>query len=175
MPGAPTNVVLVELDEISHADLRQTYGERWDRRLHARLLDCLRADGASLVVFDMVFTEPWPDASADQELADAIRAHGRVVLAADSDNTRRTGIVGTRILPPTEVLRAATIHWGPTQAEAEEDGVVRKVYRGTEQKPALAWVAASLADATALPANAGHLAERWVRYYGPGGTLPRVR
>ena len=33
-PAAPADVVLVELDEISHTELNQTYGERWDRRLH---------------------------------------------------------------------------------------------------------------------------------------------
>ena len=173
-PGGPKNIVLVELDEISYGELQQTYGQTWDRRLHAQLLDYLRADGASLIVFDMVFSEPGMDALTDQELAQAIRAHGRVVLAADMDDTRKNGIVGARIVPPTEVLRAATIRWGPTQAEAEEDGVVRKIYRGTEQKPALAWVAASLADGTILQTNADHFVERGVHYYGPGGTLAHV-
>ena len=31
-PGRIENVVLVEMDETSHTDLKQTYGERWDRR-----------------------------------------------------------------------------------------------------------------------------------------------
>ena len=172
-PGAPAKVVLVELDEVSYTELRQTYGQTWDRRLHAQLLDHLRADGASLVVFDVTFTDPGPDAAADLELARAIRAQGRVVLAADMDRSRRNGIVGERIFPPNDVLRAATSNWGPTQAEVE-DGVVRKIFRGSEQKPALAWVAASLADASALRTNGDHFAERWVRYYGPGGTLPHV-
>jgi len=171
-PGVPANVVLVELDEISNLDLRQAYGQTWDRRLHARLLDYLRNDGASLVVFDVIFTDSAP--TADLELARAIRMHGRVVLSADVDNTRRNGIAGSRILPPTDVLRVATPNWGPTQAEADEDGVVRKMYRGTEQKPPLAWIAATLANATMLRTNADHFMERWVRYYGPGGTLPRV-
>ena len=175
MPGAPANLVLVELDEVSHADLHQPYeSEHWDRRLHARLLDYLRADGASLVVFDMVFTEVGPDASAERELAQAIRDHGRVVLAADMDDTRRNGIVGARVVPPNDVLRAATTHWGPTQAEIEEDGRVRRIFRGTEQKPAMIWVAASLAAPALLHTGADHRAERWVRFYGPGRTLLQV-
>ena len=174
VPGVPSSIVLVELDEFSHTELRQTHGQIWDRRLHARLLDYLHADGASLVVFDVIFTEPGKEASADQELAQAIRAHGRVVLGADVDDVRRNGIGGPGVLAPNDVLRAATTNWGPTQAEKEEDGVVRKIYRGTEQKPALAWVAALLANATELRTNSNHFAERWVRYYGPGGTMRHV-
>ena len=174
-PGAPTNIVLVELDEVSFADLHQTYeSERWDRRLHAQLLDYLRADGASLVVFDMVFTDAGPDAAADRELAQAIQAQGRVVLAADLENHRSKGIVGLHIWPPHEVFRAATTNWGPTQAEIEDDGAVRKIFGGTEQKPAMTWVAAALANPALRLTGADHLAPRWVRYYGPGGTLPRV-
>ena len=173
-PGAPTNIVLVELDETSFADLRQTPGSTWDRRLHARLLDHLRADGASLVVFDMVFSDAGPDVAADRELAQAIRDHGRVVLATDKLSPGINGIAGVRVVPPNDLFRAATTHWGPTQAEIEDDGVVRKIFGGTEQKPAMTWVAAALANPALLQAGADHLAPRWVRFYGPGGTLARV-
>ena len=145
VPSAPSNVVLVEMDEVSHGDLKQTYGEDWDRRLHAHLLDHLRTDGADLVVFDVVFTDLDRNAGADAELAAAIRGHGRVVLAADVDDTRRNGIVGASVLPPNDILRDATIHWGPTQAERGSDGVIRKIYPGTESKPSMAWVAAGIA------------------------------
>lgn len=171
-PAVPANVVLVELDEVSHAELNQTYGQRWDRRLHARLLDHLRSDGADVVVFDMTFTEP--DALADPEFARAIAAHGRVVLAAQVDHSRQKGIVGARILPPNETLRAATRYWGPTEAERDADDVVRKIYPGTGQKPPLAWLAATLAASRAVPMATNHPTECWVRYYGPGGTLPQV-
>ena len=173
-PSRPANVVLVEMDEISLADLKQTYGERWNRELHARLVDYLHNNGTDLIVFDMVFTEPDKDAAKDAELAQAIRNHGRVVLAADVDNSRRNGIVGAQILPPNDVLRNATSHWGPTQADIGDDGVVRKIYPGTELKPSLAWIAAALADSTTITTNANHFEQRWIRYYGPGGTLARI-
>ncbi len=173
-PASPTNLVLIELDELSYADLRQTPGSIWDRRLHARLLDHLRAEGAGLVVFDMVFTEVGPDATADRELAQAIRDHGRVVLGAETGDAGRSGIVGVRVLPPNDLLRAATTNWGPAKAEPDDYGVVRKIYPGTEQRPALIWVAAALANPALLQTGADHLAPRWVRFYGPGGTLPRV-
>ena len=170
-PGAPADVVLVELDEISTTDLKQTDGELWDRRLHARLVDYLHADGASLVVFDMTFTDAGPDAAADLELAKAIRENGRVVLGASVDQTRTHGLVGPRVLPPNDLFRSATANWGPAQAETEEDGVVRRIYSGTEQRPALTWVAAALANPTLDRSGPEHLRERWVRYYGPGRTL----
>lgn len=173
-PGASTNLVLVEMDEISHTELRQDYGARWDRRLHAGLLEHLRADGANLVVFDMVFSDAATNSAADEEFAAAIKKFGRVVLAADVDTSRRNGILGERIVPPTDALREATPHWGPTQAEADDDGVVRKIYRGREQRPPMVWVAALLAQPTRLNTNDNHLAVRFIRFYGPGGTLARV-
>ncbi len=172
--ATPTNLVLVEMDEVSYTDLRQTPGAVWDRRLHAGLLDHLRAEGASLVVFDLIFNDAGTDAAADQEMAQAIRRHGRVVLAADKLNPGINGIVGLRVVPPNDLFRAATTNWGPAKAELEEDGAVRKIFAGTEQKPAMFWVAAALANPALRQAGADHLAPRWVRYYGPGGTLSRV-
>ena len=173
-PSKPADVVLVEMDELSHTDLRQTYGEGWDRKLHAELLNHLRNDGADVVVFDIVFPAPDQDATKDAALVQAIRNHDRVVLAADVDKQRRNGIVGGSVLPPIDVLRDATPHWGPTQADVGDDGVVRRIYPGTELKPALPWVAAALATGTTIQTNTDHFAQRWVRYYGPGGTLARV-
>lgn len=173
-PASPTEIVLVELDEISHTELKQTYGQRWDRRLHAKLLDRLRAEGAGVVVFDMTFTEA--DDAADEEFARAIAAHGRVVLAAEVSYSRNIGGVGGSVLPPTDTLRAATKYWGPTEARRDGDDAVRKLYTGTEQKPPLAWVAAALANehSRADLTDQDHLAARWIRYYGPGGTLTRI-
>ncbi len=173
-PSKPADVVLVEMDELSHTDLRQDYGIGWDRRLHAQLLNHLRNDGADVVVFDIVFPAPDQDATKDAALAQAIRNHGRVVLPADVDKQRRNGIVGGSVLPPIDVLRDATTHWGPTQADIGDDGVVRRIYPGTELKPALPWVAAALATVTTIQTNTDHFAQRWVRYYGPGGTLAHV-
>ena len=173
-PAAPANVVLVELDEISHTELHQTPGELWDRRLHTKLLDYLRADGVGVVVFDMIFHDPSPDAAVDLEFARAIAAHGRVVLAAGVDRTRKGGVIGPTILAPADVLRAATAGWGPTAADRDDDEVVRKIYRGSEQKPPMAWLAATLANAHLPATTTNHFEQRWLRYYGPGGSLAHV-
>ena len=173
-PSAPANVVILEMDEVSHDDLNQDYGEKWDRRLHAQWVDHLRADGADVVVFDVVFSDASRDVEADVRFAKAIRDHGRVVLGAEVADTRRGGIVGASVIPPTDILRDATRFWGPTQAERGSDGVIRKLYPGTEAKPSMAWVAAALATGTMVQSNSQHFAERWIRYYGPGGTLAHI-
>src|SRR5699024_4673554 len=69
-------------DEESYRNMRQNYGQRWDRRLHADLLKRLKEDGARLVVFDVFLAdEGSPD--EDRAFIDAIRDFKRVVLAAD--------------------------------------------------------------------------------------------
>ncbi|HYE03809.1 MAG TPA: adenylate/guanylate cyclase domain-containing protein [Phycisphaerales bacterium] len=67
----------------------------WDRRVLARALDELRAAGARVIALDLLLDDPQPPrplvardgavalASDDDRLADAIRAHGRVVLATN--------------------------------------------------------------------------------------------
>ena len=50
------DVVVVYLDEQSFSVLHQA-PEEFDRALHARLLDRLKADGAKMVVFDILFID----------------------------------------------------------------------------------------------------------------------
>src|SRR5271169_2633094 len=79
----PRQAVMVYLDDDSHQILNQPYNAPWDRSLHARLLNRLTAEGAKTAVFDIVFSDPGPDPRADEALAAAIRANGKVILAAD--------------------------------------------------------------------------------------------
>ena len=170
-PASPRDVVLIEMDEISHTELHQEYGQRWDRQLHAQLLDYLRTDGSGVVVFDIVFADNGTNASPNESLANAMREHGRVVLAADVDKSRST----IRVLPPGEIFRNAACRWGPTQAElADSDGVVRRIYPGTELTPSLAWTAAALVNPAIATGPEAHWHKRWLRYYGPGRSLQRV-
>jgi len=170
-PSLPREIVLIEMDEISHTELHQEYGRSWDRQLHAQLLDHLRREGSDLVVFDIVFADTGTNAVANEALARAMREHRRVVLAAGVDKSRST----IRVLPPNEIFRNAAHRWGPTQAElTHSDGVVRRIYPGTEQTPSLAWVAASLVNPAIATSPEAHWHQRWLCYYGPGRSLPRV-
>ena len=55
----PANeAVIVLLDDVSYAALKQPRNAPWDRGLHARLIDRLTAAGARAIVFDIIFSDP---------------------------------------------------------------------------------------------------------------------
>src|SRR5262249_17253350 len=61
------SVVLIMMDNEAYQHFGQDREHPWDRALHARLLDKLTDDGASLVVFDCIFRAPQSqDPNADE-------------------------------------------------------------------------------------------------------------
>ncbi len=166
------DVVIIKMDEQSHRELRQDYGKMWDRSLHARLLNQLKSDGARLAVFDVFFADAGPPAT-DQALADAITNHGRVVLAADRVPISHPNFPGAQtVLPVPILLSAAGTNWGISRVDDKEaDGRIRKHYVGTSDDPSLAWAAAQAYGATPTKNPEQRLTQRWIRYYGPNGTI----
>ena len=174
-------VVIVYVDEKSHRDLGQAFNKPWDRRIHARLLRYLRDEGAKAVIFDILFTDPGPDPEADLELADALRAHGSVVLAADYAPAGQSFTSGqltevTTLILPEEKLQAAAAAWGLAQLQPDSDFLVRQHYHGPagENYPSMGWAAAKLAGLPVTHGPEGRTAERWVNYYGGPETVPSV-
>ena len=156
---------IIEMDQRSFRSLRQDPTVLWDRSLHARLLRKLTKDGARMVAFDVFFDRAGrPD--TDQELADAMRAHGKVAIGADYVPVARAGIVGNEPAFPTEVLRQAAAGVGLVILSKDSDGTVRRHFLETEDHESLPWVAARLAGAAAL-AEVNRLQPRWLNYYGP--------
>ncbi len=173
-------VVLVYLDVDSHRDLKQDPAGRWDRGLHARLVRRLTEAGAKAIVFDVIFDSPSGDPAVDRDFAEAIRANGRVVLAAE----RRRGDQAVGGLPslqvhglsfPTPVLEAAAARVGAAELAVDEDFVVRRMLRHVEEadRPGLAWAAVEVLGLApglgGLPADG-----EWMRYYGGAVRLPHV-
>ena len=113
-PGPFPEVVLVEMDEDSYGELRQPRGQPWDRSRHARLLDHLRADGAALVVLDMLLDDEGTNAAGNEQLAAALRAGGRVVLGAEITTVAKAGFHRRTVVAPLDPFREAvgTNHWG---------------------------------------------------------------
>lgn len=76
----PDSIVVVSIDKESsnalnlNADFR-----KWPRSVHARLVDVLSRQGASAIVFDVVFADARLPGD-DEELANSIKAAGNVVL-----------------------------------------------------------------------------------------------
>lgn len=129
----------------------------WARMEYATLLTKLQALNAAPVVFDILFSEPDPSQISDALFADAIRAHGRVVLAMSAENDHTTGDVRS-LLPQTLLLNAAA-SIGHTDVFIDTDGIARGIYLG-EGLGNARWPALSLA---ALYATDSKFVTRWPR------------
>lgn len=78
----PPEVVIVAIDRDSAARLNlPNEPRRWQRTLHADLVDRLAAAGAAVIVFDMFFAET-RDPAADTRFGAALRRAGNVALFA---------------------------------------------------------------------------------------------
>ena len=121
---APGDLIIVAIDEDSLSKLGRW---PWSRRLHASLLDRLKADGARVIGLDLVFAEPdTADQPADAALADAIKRAGNVVLPVLLESSRVNGQL-LETLPLPQLLEPAAA-LGRVHAELDEDGIARSVF-----------------------------------------------
>ena len=172
------DVAVVYMDDISYHDLGQSFSKPWDRRLHAKLVETLTAEGAKGIVFDVLFDGAQTEnTGADDALATAIRNANRVVLGADFlEDEPVPGQVATKLNLPFQPLRAAARAWGNVKLAYDPDFAVRRHFptltavADVHQVPSLAWAAASLLRQD-LPAGGG---PRWMNYPGPAGTTPGI-
>lgn len=74
----PENLLIVAIDEPSLQEIQLSWP--WPRQLHAALVERLRAAGARLIIFDLLFSEPGPDPEGDRLLAGAMLRAGNVLL-----------------------------------------------------------------------------------------------
>ena len=117
------DVVIVTIDEQSLATLGRW---PWSRRLHAQLLDNISADGARVIGFDVMFSEPQrDDPEADQELAKAVARAGNLVLPVVIEKTRSNGQLVETL--PLENLVAHAAALGRVHAELDSDTIARSV------------------------------------------------
>lgn len=148
---APADLIIVAIDENSLSKLGRW---PWSRRLHAALVDRLKADGARVIGLDLVFAEPdTADQPADAALAEAIRRAGNVVLPVLLESSRVNGQL-LETLPLPQLLEQANA-LGRVHVELDQDGIARSIYLwegvGTPAWPHFAQ--AVLASAGQLPAG----------------------
>jgi PAS domain S-box-containing protein len=174
-------VVLVYLDRRSFDALEQNPGSPLDRSLYARLIRRLTQAGAPLVLFDVLFEHPGVTPGSDQAFADAIRAHGGVLLGAEwarSDTTRLDASLA-RIrsisLPASNLLAAAAGH-GFVFSRVDPDFIVRRHFPGFLDRgmPSLTWEAARRLGVPIALSDRTNSRTRWINYYGPPLTVPGV-
>jgi len=166
-PTRHTNVVLVYVDDTSLRDLGRRPDGGLDRHWYAELLRRLTADKARLVVFDVVFTHSDDSNAADRELASAIRANGRTVLASTYEAVLERDLVMRRVLPPAAQFATNAAGMGVAFLEPDSDRVVRALPTEINDADSLVWSAARLANAWPLNADRTRERERGLRHYAP--------
>ena len=158
-------VVIVGIDP----DTLYAYGRfPFARSHHADMIDRLRADGARVIAYDVVFDAPTAP-EQDLLLYDAAkRAHGRLVLAGIA--TDKYG--NTLVLGGTANLRAAGVSVGSANFPVASDGAVRRVPETVERLRSFAVASALTAG---LPASRlrGLFdgGSQWINFPGPAGTV----
>jgi len=171
--GIPQDLVIIHLDDHSFKKLGQTSIPSWDRSLHAQILDRLTADQARVVVFDIVFLEPGTPA-ANANFARAIRANGKVVLAASLNTEARAQIQNKQSILPLDIfVDAPAAGWGIAETGAR-GAIARQYFLGDEMRPSLSWVAATVAGASITRETGARQPDTWLNYYGPALSLQHV-
>ena len=164
---APTNVVIVYMDDASADELGQDMTKPWDRALHAQLVKNLHADGARAVVFDIVFAgEGTPE--SNEAFARALKDFGKGILGAEMVLNTFSGL--TNIVAPIEQFSTNAVT-GLVTLAVEENNAVREHWHYFPDIPTLSWAAAEVSGVTP---RFNKNKKYWLRYYGPPGTLPSV-
>jgi adenylate cyclase len=165
-------ITIIGIDAESFAKLGLQWP--WPRDLHAELLERLTAVGASVVAFDVLFSEPsGRGAQDDQSFADAIKHAGNVVLAADQIY-RETAITSEwQRLDPLPLFLQAGAQVGLATVPLDPDLVVRQVPDASEAL----WrtsVLRLIRDHPELAPNLGTAPGSYIRYVGGDHTFPYV-
>jgi len=167
-PAALSGTVILSMDEDSCRHLSQDPNKEWDRRIHARLLQALKARGARLVVFDVLFDAASPDPAMDAQFAGAIRQHGPVVVGGSRKEVKNADAPPLiRLLPPNDRL-GTNVPWGVVEWPTR-DQVIRQFLHEADYTNLAFQAAAVFGPARPRPAAAP-----WLNYYGPPGTIPTV-
>ncbi|SDX64988.1 CHASE2 domain-containing protein [Marinobacter mobilis] len=114
------NVAIVAIDD---ASLDRLGGWPWSRSTHADLIRKLDDAGARTIVFDILFPEPSAD---DQDLAEAMKAHGNVVLPIHLSPPSQGETISEYL--PTPTLSQAAAGLGHAHVELDPDGLARGLY-----------------------------------------------
>ncbi len=177
------DTVIIAIDEKSLNGIGQW---PWRRAIHAQLINKLSDYNASLVAFDVIFSERDKNYPEDDALlADAIKANGHVLLPLHIHPLSYSNTL-TEILPIPELVDAA-IGLGHVHVDLDEDGLARGLYLNAGVGSAH-WPALSMAMATEINPLAKYIRQiesqraapyisvntqfRLIPFAGPGGSYP---
>lgn len=119
-------IVIVAIDDDS---LSRVGRWPWDRSIHAELIRTLTRAGASVIAYDVNFSES-QNGEEDAELASAIQSSRRIILPTELVITEIDSrlVAGTReVISPLSVFGSAAIRTGFSNTPTDDDGVVRAI------------------------------------------------
>jgi adenylate cyclase len=119
----PPELLIVAIDEHSFQELNKAWP--WPRRYHAEIIRKLKAAGARLIVFDVLFAEP-SKAEDDRVFAEAIRQAGNVILATTLEISENHQAYRQILVQPFPPFRQAALGLGLTLVTPDVDGIVRR-------------------------------------------------
>lgn len=189
-----SKVVIITVDDQSQATLGQF---PWPRHYYAHIVRNLMRAGASVVAFDLLFSEPSKDPAEDQSLKDAIAAYNRVVVSGRTE----TGLTDESFVQYTSMgkLNLQTVFDGApgsitgiVYVRNDPDGVYRRYHPYSNelgrQLPSFAYAALKMHYATQdtiqkkdekfyfakrrFPSYDGESV--LLNYYGPSKTFPTI-
>jgi adenylate cyclase len=118
----PPKPVLVAIDEPFFDEINKSWP--WPRGLHGRLIQSLRAAGAKVIGFDLVFADP-QDPVQDGLLERALGPD--VVLASTEERLETAQIAGTKEVLPLQIFLNTGAGAGNAAVFQDNDGVLRRI------------------------------------------------
>lgn len=165
--GAPADIVVVQVDDITFDDLRNSGRfAQWPfpRRYHARVIDRIEKAHPLAIAVDIQFTEQ-TDTADDNALVKAVADAGNVVLATtEVDAEGHTAIFGG-----DSVLKQLGARAGNAITPQDSDAVIRRVPYETGKLTSFGIVAAEVASGHRIPPPPVH--DPWIDFAGPPGTI----
>ena len=163
-------ITLVGIDEASFTQV----GERWPwpRSIFARVIDRLAAQGAAVIVIDVVFYEP-STPEQDEALAAAIARAGNVVLAADHAYQETALVRQWLRIDPIPLFTQAGAQSGLATMTLDNDAIVRRLPQARDAfwRRTIETLLRTRPGITDPPQASGEL---FIRHLGPAHTFPYV-
>lgn len=119
---ASDQILIVAIDDES---LRRIGRWPWPREMHARLIDELRNAGPQAIAYDVLFTEPGPEAG-DSLLAEAMNTTRPLFIPLSFEEPGQNG-ARYDVIKPIPAIRAAADGIGHVNLTFDPDGVVRRM------------------------------------------------
>ncbi len=129
IPVKDSPIVIVTIDDQSFESLPDRWP--WPRYYYAHVIENLTRAGARVIGLDVTLDVPDKyGAESDRQLAEALRASGKVVLTGKLEERISPGKIRTYQFPvkPIPELLAADSTWGTTAIQADLDGIHRRYF-----------------------------------------------